>query len=282
MRSVGKPKWAGPHFVPDVTVTCTWLCVSKRWLTRSTRWAWRRKILKKQRPSLPSLFPVSGVVGLSFMDGDNSGYEVWITFRARYSIYCKRSDIRNFVHRASGFIAITTLISVWNIIYYIEIQQEIAKESSRYIRHALRHPTATPPKVASLYVEVDRIGSEKIALAQRIVDLMARTRTRLDVDLARVGVLQGEIAENGGGHRGGSVPTVSGDNMHRSSAMAISESLKQVLVSSDGGLAGMNGVGATVAVTTGGSVPKSEYCLVFSYYFLMLWRAASSKLYQAS
>jgi len=116
--------------------------------------------------------------------------------------------------------------------------------------------------VASLYVEVDRIGSEKIALAQRIVDLMARTRTRLDVDLARVGVLQGEIAENGGGHRGGSVPTVSGDNMHRSSAMAISESLKQVLVSSDGGLAGMNGVGATVAVTTGGSVPKSEYCLL--------------------
>jgi len=118
--------------------------------------------------------------------------------------------------------------------------------------------------VASLYVEVDRIGTEKIALAQRIVDLMARTRTRLDVDLARVGVLQGEIVENGGGHRGGSVPTVSGDNAHRSSAMAISESLKQVLVSSDGGgLAGMNGVAAAVAVTTGGSVPKSEYCLRF-------------------
>jgi hypothetical protein len=43
-----------------------------------------------------------------FLEWGNSGYEVWITFRARYSIYCKRSDIRNLVHRASGF-------------YYIEL-----------------------------------------------------------------------------------------------------------------------------------------------------------------
>ncbi|KAJ7462786.1 hypothetical protein B0H11DRAFT_2054324 [Mycena galericulata] len=99
-----------------------------------------------------------------------------------------------------------------------EIQQEIDRDSSRYIRHSLRasnsasssssvspSPAASrapspksmllPAKINAAYAEINEISAEKIQLAQRIIDLVSRTRARLDADLTKVRVLQGEIPD---------------------------------------------------------------------------------------
>ncbi|EIN10983.1 hypothetical protein PUNSTDRAFT_119808 [Punctularia strigosozonata HHB-11173 SS5] len=78
-----------------------------------------------------------------------------------------------------------------------EILQEIQKESAKYIRHSLRggepspKDAAIPEKIRHDYAEVDRLAAEKMALAERVVRLIARARARLDVDLTKVLALQG-------------------------------------------------------------------------------------------
>jgi len=81
-----------------------------------------------------------------------------------------------------------------------ELLQEITKETSRYIRHSLRSgatPLSTkdeqiPQKIDQGYAEVDKLAQEKIMLAERLGNLIQRARTRLDYDLRRVLILQGE------------------------------------------------------------------------------------------
>lgn len=81
-----------------------------------------------------------------------------------------------------------------------ELLQDITKETSRYIRHSLRSsatPLSTkdeqiPQKIDQSYAEVDKLAQEKIVLAERLGALIQRARTRLDYDLHKVLVLQGE------------------------------------------------------------------------------------------
>lgn len=81
-----------------------------------------------------------------------------------------------------------------------ELLQDITKETSRYIRHSLRSgatPLSTkdeqiPQKIDQGYEEVDKLAQEKIVLAERLGTLIQRARTRLDYDLHKVLVLQGE------------------------------------------------------------------------------------------
>ncbi|KAJ7275445.1 hypothetical protein B0H12DRAFT_260868 [Mycena haematopus] len=96
-----------------------------------------------------------------------------------------------------------------------DLQAEIDRDSSRYIRHSLKasnsassstsvspSPAAsrppsprsmlTPAKISAAYAEINTLSAEKCTLAQRIIDLVARTRARLDADLTKVRVLQGE------------------------------------------------------------------------------------------
>lgn len=82
-----------------------------------------------------------------------------------------------------------------------ELLQEITKETSRYIRHSLRSGTGAPlstkdeqipQKIDQSYAEVDKLSQEKIQLADRLGTLIQRARTRLDYDLRRVLILQGE------------------------------------------------------------------------------------------
>ncbi|KAF8662716.1 hypothetical protein AX16_001158 [Volvariella volvacea WC 439] len=49
-----------------------------------------------------------------------------------------------------------------------------------------------PAKIAAAYAEIDQLADEKILLAQKVINLIQRTRARLDVDLSKVRVLQGE------------------------------------------------------------------------------------------
>ena len=100
-----------------------------------------------------------------------------------------------------------------------ELQHDIAKDESKYIKSALKQgsisfppsftsgqnnsrtasPAATsnskahlPARISGAYAEIDSLSNEKIALVQRIIDLLTRTRARLDSDFAKVRLLQGE------------------------------------------------------------------------------------------
>ncbi|KAJ7042650.1 hypothetical protein C8F04DRAFT_1252067 [Mycena alexandri] len=147
-----------------------------------------------------------------------------------------------------------------------DLQQEIDRDSSRYIRHSLKasssassstsvspSPAASrapspksmllPGKISAAYTEINELSVEKIALAQRIIDLISRTRARLDVDLAKVRVLQGELPEptfapTGTGRiprmpSAASVPLLETENIYsgssRNPASQIGESLRAAL-----------------------------------------------------
>jgi chromatin modification-related protein YNG2 len=112
---------------------------------------------------------------------------------------------------------------------YIELQQDIAKDQAKYIKYSLRQDPAfpsfaqigsklngaagetpqgevpqvstqnkpvpkahLPARIAASYVEIDALSNEKVTLVQRIIDLITRTRARVDANLAHVQVLQGE------------------------------------------------------------------------------------------
>ena len=49
-----------------------------------------------------------------------------------------------------------------------------------------------PQKIDQNYAEVDRLAQEKLKIAERLAFLIQRARTRLDYDLRRVLVLQGD------------------------------------------------------------------------------------------
>ncbi|TFK18871.1 hypothetical protein FA15DRAFT_674959 [Coprinopsis marcescibilis] len=90
-----------------------------------------------------------------------------------------------------------------------ELQTEIDKDSARYIRYSLRQPTSASPisgeaslkstlipsKIAAAYEEIQALAGEKQELAQKLIELMQRTRTKLDIELNKVRVLQGEPVE---------------------------------------------------------------------------------------
>ena len=82
-----------------------------------------------------------------------------------------------------------------------ELQQEVGKETSRYIRHSGRSTPGAPlnPKDTTLheiirdnYAQAEQLADEKLVLAQRVIDLISRTRARLDHELSRVLFQQGE------------------------------------------------------------------------------------------
>jgi chromatin modification-related protein YNG2 len=104
-----------------------------------------------------------------------------------------------------------------------EIQQNIAKDQSRYIKSSLKQssylPTNTvgsreqsatasptpnssnskahlPGRISVAYAEIEALTNEKISIARQIVELLTRTRARLDGDLSKVRILQGESPED--------------------------------------------------------------------------------------
>jgi chromatin modification-related protein YNG2 len=170
-----------------------------------------------------------------------------------------------------------------------EIQLEIAKESAKYIRHSLRHasvppspstPAASssaapspstpapgpkahlPPKIATSFAEIDRLAVEQLALSQRIVDLIARTKARLDSDLAKVGVLQGDTIDAPKPGFGAPLPLVAaglggadGYVLHgRNPALQISESLRNALAASPTAEIALPATASAI----GPSAPKSK------------------------
>lgn len=105
-----------------------------------------------------------------------------------------------------------------------ELQAEITKDQSKFLKHSLRHPTPpstnastpnaqgntpnqtpqtpssipqkyahVPQKVSDAYKEINTLSDAKVVLAERLVALVNRVKARLDIDLARAGVVGGEF-----------------------------------------------------------------------------------------
>lgn len=141
-----------------------------------------------------------------------------------------------------------------------DIQQEVQKEASKYIRHTLRNVQAQsqsgtpltspiptkekdaqlPAKIQASYAEIDKLAAEKTELAQRIVELITRARARLDNDLSRVLVLQGEAPDVVSG-LGGSHGGLSG---HGSFTLGGRNPVNQINESLRNAFAGSTGLGA--------------------------------------
>jgi chromatin modification-related protein YNG2 len=143
-----------------------------------------------------------------------------------------------------------------------DIQLEIQKEASKYIRHTLRNVQAQsqsgtplpspiptkekdaqlPAKIQASYAEIDKLADEKLELSQRIVELINRARARLDHDLSKVLILQGDTPEVLGG-LGSSPSNLSGHNSFtlggRNPVNQINESLRNAFA----GSAGLGGLG---------------------------------------
>ncbi|KAJ3512142.1 hypothetical protein NLJ89_g3697 [Agrocybe chaxingu] len=56
-------------------------------------------------------------------------------------------------------------------------------------------PISIPDKITASYAEIQELAAEKCALAERLIEIIARTREKLDVDIAKVRLLQGEAPE---------------------------------------------------------------------------------------
>ena len=97
-----------------------------------------------------------------------------------------------------------------------EIQQNIVKDQSKYIKSCLKQSSYTagsgepssptsngsnskahlPGRISVAYAEIEALTTEKISIAQQIIDLLTRTRARLGGDLSKVRMLQGESPED--------------------------------------------------------------------------------------
>lgn len=94
----------------------------------------------------------------------------------------------------------------------IELQQEINAVGAKYIRHSVKSAngssqlsnkdTNIPSIVKANYVEIDQLAVEKEKLAERIVQLINRARARLEHDLHKVLILQGEVDPSHGLYQG--------------------------------------------------------------------------------
>lgn len=162
-----------------------------------------------------------------------------------------------------------------------ELQQEIAKDSHKFIRHALRtdfesvgkDKVSPPPpteKIKQAQKTLSVIADEKIALAERIVELLSRKRSRLDYDLSRVLVLQGEpdpaavvagtaplMSAGAGGASAGSGYVLGG----RNPAAHINESLRNAF--SGATVPALTPGGATTATRSSGTEESAHKSMWF-------------------
>lgn len=116
--------------------------------------------------------------------------------------------------------SVTLVASPSHTFQFPELQETINKESSRYLRHSLRsaNPSSAPTpnssgvgsssgpftakdeqipdRVQHDYDELEKLANEKIKLTEKLNSLMARTRARLDHDLKKVLILQGDLDPN--------------------------------------------------------------------------------------
>lgn len=106
-------------------------------------------------------------------------------------------------------------------IRHTELQQEIQKDTNKYIRNGLKGITPKegkengkdkdskealiPGRVSSAYAELDKLCADKISLAAHLVETLTRVNARLEHDLTKVITLSGEPPQEQYEVRGGYV-----------------------------------------------------------------------------
>ncbi|XP_006461371.1 hypothetical protein AGABI2DRAFT_222106, partial [Agaricus bisporus var. bisporus H97] len=158
-----------------------------------------------------------------------------------------------------------------------ELQQDIDRDSARYVRHSIKSSSSTPDpsqrapspksvgipaKIQESYIEIQELSDEKCLLAQRLIDLITRTRARLDADIMKVKHLQGEVLDpiSALGKAGSAVGFgVDFGPSGRNPAQQISESLRNALVNPSESRQGSATPGpGAVAATSGGTANKKR------------------------
>lgn len=236
------------------------------------KWVWLLQTLKRLLQSRLNSFTVNTSITECPNQKKITTWQALTTSRTKYHTYCKRSSIEKPGHKVCTTL-LPLLLSNCNA---IELQQDIDKDSAKYIRHSIRAANATPStpssraaspksslipaKIAAHYAEIQELSSEKCLLAQRLIDLITLSRARLDSDLVKVRILQGEIIEP---------PSVSkitiGESLTasvRTPALAhATESLRVALASAalpDARAGYGSPTPMTASAAVGGSVTKSE------------------------
>jgi len=153
-------------------------------------------------------------------------------------------------------------------------------------------PIPIPNKISASYTEIHELAAEKCALAERLIEIITRTRAKLDVDIAKVRLLQGDPPELVAAQASatanmkpaglvalssvpltpvGSIAAEPFGAPGRNPALAISESLRialanQPLVEGSGGRGAGSGAasGTTTPTGTSGHATKSESRCVFA------------------
>ena len=150
--------------------------------------------------------------------------QAWITSRTRFNTYCRKSKSKISSAKVNYYLSLKykTRFCLFTG-GTTEIQQNIAKDQSKYIKSSLKQssylPTNTagsgeqsangsptpngsnskahlPGRISVAYAEIEALTTEKISIAHQIIELLSRTRARLDGDLSKIRILQGEPPED--------------------------------------------------------------------------------------
>jgi chromatin modification-related protein YNG2 len=109
---------------------------------------------------------------------------------------------------------------------------------------------------------MDELSNEKCILAQRLIDLITRTRARLDADIVKVKYLQGETPDSTsvlGKVVSSAALGLDFGPSGRNPAQQISESLRNALVNTSESRQGSaTPVASAVTASSGGSATKSN------------------------
>lgn len=123
-----------------------------------------------------------------------------------------------------------------------------------------------PSKVENAYAELNQLADEKIALSQRIIEVLARSRARLDFDLAKVRALQGESeipnTRSYQPYSGASTPLPIVDSITLSAppSLGLGENLRNSLLAPD-----VLPLSPAATAAAMGSVPKSKLSLKYNF-----------------
>ena len=88
-----------------------------------------------------------------------------------------------------------------------------------------------PLKIQNSYAEIEQLSKEKMVLAERITTLLTRTRSRLESDLNKVRILQGEAPVESS-RAASAAPMLPGPSLGHDAAASLSESLRLALAPS--------------------------------------------------
>lgn len=104
---------------------------------------------------------------------------------ARYIRHSRRSS-------TSTPMPMTTISSSTNPITSLPDSPSASSSRAGSVAPSIGTPISIPTKISASYDEIQELAVEKVALAEKLIELITRTRAKLDVDISKVRLLQGD------------------------------------------------------------------------------------------